>query len=119
MVPTAAELRERADALRDEADALAAALASLDIRIDNARLAAGVGPRAAPASPAGLAAGPRLSPELAQLHVLSMERAAVANRLSAVRGEAAALDAAARTAALEEAVGGPAPDGEAGDRPRR
>lgn len=98
VVPTAPELRERADFLRDEADALAAALAALDIRIEDARRAAAPAPGVARAAVAGAGGGA----ELERVRALLAERGQVASRLAAVRGEVAALEEAARRAELEE-----------------
>lgn len=98
VVPTARELRERADFLRDEADVLAAALAALDIRIEDARRAAAPAPGMARAAIAGAGGGA----ELARVRALLAERGQVASRLAAVRGEVAVVEEAARRAELEE-----------------
>lgn len=89
VVPTPAELRERADALRDEADSAEARLSALQIRIDAARRAAALGPGLSSASVSRV----RAADEDARLGALLAERQAVSVRLAALRAEAAELEA--------------------------
>jgi hypothetical protein len=95
--PTADELRERADAARDEADRLAAEIAALDIRIEDARRGQADGgatfERAALGTAAVRASGP--GARVRQLHA---ERAALSERRRRVEADVARLDAAARAA---------------------
>lgn len=104
----ASELRERADALHDEADRIAAALAVVEGRIVEAHRAMTakasqqrevVANRAA-LSPLG--SGPQQPPaihaEEARLRNLLAERARLSAALSQVRAKAAALEAEARAA---------------------
>jgi hypothetical protein len=103
LAPSPDELRERADAGRDEADRLAAMLDGLDERIAALRRAEAASPaparRARPdeatfasAAPAHHAA-PGPSP---RLRALLAHRAMLAERLVAVQGEIARLDAEAK-----------------------
>ena len=112
----ASELRERADALHDEADRIAAALGALEARIVQAHDAMAA-PRAhaperssdgmvvasrAGFSPAGSAAA-RPAPSWSsagamQLRAMLAERARLATLLTQVRMKAAALEAEARAA---------------------
>lgn len=114
----ASELRERADALHDEADRIAAALGVLDARIVHAHRALTARPAQPPAhvermpdgtvvarraalSPLGSAAGG--APQAAQvdearLRGMLAERARLEHLLAQVRTQAAALEAEARAA---------------------
>jgi hypothetical protein len=106
VAPSAEELRERADALHDEADRLAAALTDLDVRIAGLRRTLVFGPgrgfasvatvRHAAAGSTGRAAASPL--EMQRLHQLLVERDALAARLRQVRAAAAATEAEARAA---------------------
>jgi hypothetical protein len=104
LVPSPEELRERADAGRDEADRLAALLTALDARIAETRRAAPA--PAAPArprpdeatfasvgGPGRAAAQPQPTP---QLRALVAHRAMLAERLVAVQAEIARLEAEAK-----------------------
>lgn len=88
--PSPEELRERADAARDDADRMTAGIAALDVRIDDARRAV----RAAQAS--GAIARATLG------HVQAAELAAAAQRLHAL--EAQRLRLATRRAHAEAAA---------------
>jgi hypothetical protein len=99
--PTADELRERADAARDEADRLAAEIAALDVRLEDARRGQGDGgasgfERAALGTAAVRVPGPG-----DRVRRLLAERAALSERRRRVEAEAARLDAAARAADRE------------------
>lgn len=103
--PSAEELRERADALHDEADRLAAALTDLDLRISGLRrmLASGPGrPMSSVATVRHAAAGGgrtiASTLDVERLHQLLLERDALAARLRQVRADAAAVEADARAA---------------------
>ncbi len=91
--PSPEELRERADAARDEADRLAAEIASLDVRIADARRVASSGPvqRAA----MGRA---QLSSGWDRVRELEARRAALAQMRLRAESESARLDAEARAA---------------------
>ncbi len=95
--PAPDELRERADAWRDEADRLAADIAVLDVRIADARRAAhaeaGNGVERAAL---GRDQGP--STALQRLRELQAERAALAARRAQAEAEAAQLDRDAEAA---------------------
>lgn len=95
-VPAPEELRERADAAHDEADRLAAEIASLDVRIQDARRmyrseSGGPVEGAALSTPAPFVGGERLRTLLA-------ERGALARRRASAEAEAARLEAEARAA---------------------
>jgi hypothetical protein len=92
-LPVADELRERADALHDEADRLAAALGVLDVRIADARRLAAVEGGGGMTRGAAIGTGPRPTGASARLAALLDERARVAARLVQVRAAAAALEA--------------------------
>ncbi|BDG03371.1 hypothetical protein [Anaeromyxobacter oryzae] len=112
VAPSAEELRERADALHDEADRLAGALTDLDVRIAALRratapstgrsIAAVATVRRASVSGAAArsvappSAGPSL--EETRLRQLLADRDALAARLAHVRAAAAAVEADARAA---------------------
>ena len=91
--PSPDELRERADAARDEADRLAAEIAALDVRIQDGRRLAGDSGVARAALTTGVAAHPA-----DRLRVLQAERAALSARRARAEAEAARLDAEARDA---------------------
>lgn len=114
----ASELREHADALHDEADRIAAALAGLEVRIVQAHRAMSAPQAQAPerverapdgmvvASRAGFSPGsaaavrpaPTHAAEAMQLRAMLAERARLAALLAQVRAQAAALEAEARAA---------------------
>jgi hypothetical protein len=103
VAPSVEELRERADALHDEADRLAASLTELDLRIASLRRAtapAGAGLSvAAVRGGSGRRAGPAVAPaDEHRLHTLLRDRDALAARLAAVRADAAAIEAEAAAA---------------------
>lgn len=94
--PAPEELFERADAARDEADRLAAEIASLDVRIEDARRmhrseSGGAVAGAALSTPTPFVAGERL-------RVLLAEREALARRRANAVAEADRLEAEARAA---------------------
>lgn len=91
VVATPAELRERADALRDEADTASAELAALVIRLEALRRSSTPAPGVASAA---VSRG-RGGEDDERLRALLAERQRVADRLAALRAEAAALEAAA------------------------
>ncbi len=91
--PPPEELRERADAARDEADRLAAEIAAVDVRIQDSRRSRGESGGAVERAALGTApAGAD------RLRVLLAERAALAERRVQAEREAARLDAEARAA---------------------
>jgi hypothetical protein len=104
LAPSPEELRERADAGRDEADRLAALISALDARIAGMRRAAPApaAPARAPADAATFVGidGPRRAtaepPPSAQLRALVAHRAMLAERLVAVQKEIGRLEAEAR-----------------------
>jgi len=92
--PAPEELRERADAARDEADRLAAEIAAVDIRVQDARRS-----RGEPGGAVERAAIGTTSPAGAdRVRALLAERAALAERRAQAEREAARLDAEARAA---------------------
>jgi uncharacterized coiled-coil DUF342 family protein len=102
----ASELRERADALHDEADRIASALAALEGRIVEAHQAmtarsqrgdAVVANRAALGA-IGAQQPPAIHADEARLRNLLAERARLSAMLSQIRAKAAALEAEARAA---------------------
>jgi DNA repair exonuclease SbcCD ATPase subunit len=96
--PTPEELRERADAARDEADRLAAEIAALDVRIQDARRM-----RGDPDAPVGTAAlGDVPGRGNDRLRALLAERADFARRRAAAEAEAAQLEADAQAAERDE-----------------
>lgn len=109
----ASELRERADALHDEADRIAAALGSLEARIVQAHRAMAAPPapgrverapdgmvvaNRAGFSPGGAGRSAQPHAEAMQLRALLAERARLAGLLVQVRAQAEALEAEARAA---------------------
>lgn len=104
----AGELRERADALHDEADRVVAALHGLDLRIDALRHALAAPPphaatqqRAVVARGASVSRAPAARPgatfaeDHARLRALEVQRLRLVDHLARVRAEAAALEAEA------------------------
>jgi len=96
-VPSPEELRERADAARDEADRLAAEIAELDVKIDDARRIArsesdGSMSRAVLGVPA---ASPRAA---GRIRELAARRAALAEQRTLAERAAARYEAEARAA---------------------
>ena len=103
--PSVEELRERADALRDEADRLAGVVTDLDVRIAALRRPAAPSGRNVAAVTtlhhAGAAAGaPGSAPTLdaQRLHQLLVERQQLAARLAGVRAEIVRVEAEAAAA---------------------
>jgi len=99
--PSAEELRERADAARDEADRLSGEIALLDVRIGDARriAAADSDPavaRAVLGTPVPAQGG------AARLRELQLQRALLARRRAAAEDAAARLEAEARAADTDE-----------------
>jgi len=95
--PTAEELRERADAARDEVDRLAADIAALDVRIADARRGQADGVMGVASAALGPAAVHPLGPG-DRVRRLLAERTALSERRRRAEGEAARLEAAARAA---------------------
>jgi predicted nucleic acid-binding Zn-ribbon protein len=91
--PAPEELRERADAARDEADRLGAEIAALDVRIQDARR--GREEPGGPVARAALGAAPHTADPL---RALLAERAALAERRAGAVAEASRLDREARAA---------------------
>jgi DNA repair exonuclease SbcCD ATPase subunit len=95
--PSPEELRERADEARDEADRLAAEIASLDVRIADARRMASSGPvQRAAMGGAPLASGRD------RVRELEISRAALAELRLRAESESARLDAEARAAETDQ-----------------
>ena len=93
-MPSPEELRERADAARDEADRLSAEIAAIDVRLGDMRRSRAETPgveRAAMGSAASLTTEHRV-------RVLLAERAALAERRARAQAEAVRLDAEASAA---------------------
>ncbi len=91
--PSPEELRERADAARDEADRLSAEIAELDVKLGDARrnsdsAMSGAALGVAPASPSALA----------RTRELQLRRAELARQRAAAESAAAELEAEARAA---------------------
>jgi hypothetical protein len=106
LAPSAEELRERADAWRDEADRVAAEIAAIDVRIQDAHLAPH-GARPAPADPvarAALGSAGRLRDGSSRLRALAAERAKLVELRIRAEAEAARLDGEARAADALEGV---------------
>ena len=95
--PSAEELRERADAARDEADRLAADIAALDVRIADARRGQADGVMGVASAALGPAAVHPLGPG-DRVRRLLAERTALSERRRQAEDEAARLEAAARAA---------------------
>jgi hypothetical protein len=94
--PSPEELRERADADRDEADRLAAEIAAVDVRIQDARRSRGDLEPALQRAALGPPAGPQSGGD--RVRVLQAERAALAERRARAEAEAARLEAEAHSA---------------------
>jgi hypothetical protein len=106
LAPSAEELRERADAWRDEADRVAAEIAAIDVRIQDAHLA---GHRARPArtdpvARAALGGAGRPPDGSSRLRGLAAERAKLVELRIRAEAEAARLDEEARAADALEGV---------------
>jgi hypothetical protein len=91
--PSPEELRERADAARDEADRLSAEIAELDVKLGDAR-------RNSDSAMAGAALGgaPVSPSSMVRIRELQLRRHALAQRRAAVETAAARLEAEARAA---------------------
>jgi DNA repair exonuclease SbcCD ATPase subunit len=97
--PSPEELRERADAARDEADRLAAAIAELDVKLGDAR-------RLARAESDGTVAravlgGPAASPTAERVRALAAQRAALTERRAQAETAAERYEAEARAAEVD------------------
>ncbi len=96
--PSPEELRERADAARDEADRLAGEIAAIDIRVQDARRSRG--------DPGGAVEGAALGTSVAtgseRIRALLVERAALAERRLQADRDAARLDAEAGAAERDQ-----------------
>jgi hypothetical protein len=90
--PSPEELRERADAARDEVDRLSAEIALLDVKIGDARVVA------SDATVSRAVLGGRAAPSIDErrLRELQLQRAWLAQRRAAAEGAAARLEAEAR-----------------------
>jgi hypothetical protein len=95
--PPPEELRERADAARDEVDRLSAEIAELDVKLGDARRLAH-----AEADPtlarAELRSGPASTAPAARVRELQRQRAILSDRRAEVEAEAMRLEAEARAA---------------------
>jgi hypothetical protein len=95
--PSPEELRERADAARDEADRLSAEIAELDVKLGDARRIA-----REDSDPtmrrAVLGTAPGSSAAAARVRELSLQRAVLAERRADAEAEAIRLEAEARAA---------------------
>jgi hypothetical protein len=96
--PGAEELRERADAARDEADRLAAEIAALDVRIEDAGHTHGESTVGVERAALGT---PTVRVPSDRLRALQAQRALLSERRRRAEAEAARLDAAARDADRE------------------
>ncbi len=95
--PSPEELRELADAARDEADRLAAEIALLDVKLNDARRIAGVDADATVAR--ATLGSPAQRPSVTdRIRELSAERAALARRRALAEAAAARYEAEARNA---------------------
>lgn len=97
--PSPEELRERADAARDEADRLAAEIAELDVKLGDARRMARAESDPTMAR-AALGSGPA-GATAARVRELHLRRAALAHRRAAAEHAAAKFEAAAQAAEAE------------------
>jgi hypothetical protein len=98
--PSPEELRERADAARDDADRVAAEIADLDVRIGDLRRALRAeaeGPIAR-ATLGGHARAAELAAEVERLRALQARRASLAAERAHAEAAAASLEAEARAA---------------------
>jgi chromosome segregation ATPase len=91
--PSPEELRERADAARDEADRLAAEIAELDVKIGDVRRA-----QDSAVSRAVLGSGAPPDAATARMRELATRRAALAQRRAFAQAAAARYEAEARAA---------------------
>lgn len=98
--PSPEELRERADAVRDQADRLAAEIAELDVKLGDARLVARSESDPTTAR-AVLGSGPTSSSAAARVRELQYRRAWLAQRRAALEEAAIRLEAEARAAESE------------------
>jgi hypothetical protein len=96
--PPPEELRERADAARDEADRLAGEIAALDVRIQDARRSRG---EAGPGFERAVLGTGALPAPADRVRTLIAARAVLSERRQRAEAEAARLDAAARDAERE------------------
>lgn len=87
--PSPEELRERADAARDEADRLGAEIAALDVKIQDLRRSRGEPEGGVQRAALGADA---VTPSSDRLHALLAERAALADRRARAEAEATRLD---------------------------
>lgn len=94
--PSPEELRERADASRDEADRLAADIAALDVRIQDARRSRGEPEPGLQKAALGAPAAPQAGAD--RVRALQAQRAALSERRARAEAEAAQLEAEARAA---------------------
>lgn len=94
--PSPEELRERADAARDEADRLAAEIAELDVKLGDARRLARAESDGAVAR--AVLGTPATSAQAERVHVLETRRAALAQRRARAELAAARYEAEARAA---------------------
>jgi hypothetical protein len=92
--PSAEEYRERADAARDEADRLAAEIAALDVKVQDARRSHGDGDPALQKAALGAAATATSGGDRAR--VLQAQRAELVERRARAAAEAGRLEAQAR-----------------------
>ena len=97
LAPSPEELRERADASRDEADRLAAEIAELDVKIGDVRRLAHA-EQDPTVSRAVLGTGARPSGTSERLRALLQRRAALAERRAQAEADAARDEAEARAA---------------------
>jgi hypothetical protein len=93
--PSAEELRERADAARDEADRLAAEIGAVDVKIQDARRSRGEPEPGLQRAALGAAA---LPPPADRVRALQAQRAALSERRARAEAEAARLEAEASEA---------------------
>jgi DNA repair exonuclease SbcCD ATPase subunit len=91
--PSPEELRERADAARDEADRLAAEMAALDVKIQDARRSRGEPEAGLQKAALGAVV---VAPAADRVRALQGQREVVAERRARAEAEAAALEAEAR-----------------------
>jgi DNA repair exonuclease SbcCD ATPase subunit len=94
--PSPEELRERADAMRDEADRLGAAIAELDVKLGDARRLVRAESDATVAR--ATLGGPTVSPLAERIRVLAAQRAVLAERRERAETAAARYEAEARAA---------------------
>jgi hypothetical protein len=94
--PSPEELRERADAARDEADRLAAEIAAVDVKIQDSRRSRGETDPALQRAALGPAAAAQ--PGGDRVRALQTQRTELAERRARAEAEAARLDAEARAA---------------------